>query len=119
MTDASTSRWTTPENLLRISVVVAIATIVLKTVAWAISGSVGLLSDALESLVNLVGALFALGMVTIAKRPADEEHPYGHTKAEYFSSGFEGLLIFGAAMAITLRIGRAEREAVSRPQTLK
>ena len=100
MSSPTASRWTTPENLLRISVVVAIATIVLKPVAWAISGSVGLLSDALESLVNLVGALFALGMVTIAKRPADEEHPYGHTKAEYFSSGFEGLLIFGAAMAI-------------------
>jgi len=100
MTDAPSSRWTTPENLLRISVVVAIATIAFKTVAWAVSGSVGLLSDALESLVNLVGALFALGMVTIAKRPADDDHPYGHTKAEYFSAGFEGLLIFGAAMAI-------------------
>ncbi|MBB6578394.1 cation diffusion facilitator family transporter [Comamonas odontotermitis] len=100
MTDAPPSRWTTPENLLRISVVVAIATIAFKTVAWAVSGSVGLLSDALESLVNLVGALFALGMVTIAKRPADDDHPYGHTKAEYFSAGFEGLLIFGAAMAI-------------------
>ena len=97
---ATHSRWTTPENLLRISVVVAIATIALKTTAWAVSGSVGLLSDALESLVNLGGALFALGMVTIAKRPADEGHPYGHTKAEYFSAGFEGLLIFGAAMAI-------------------
>ena len=93
-------RWTTPERLLQISVVVAIATIALKTTAGAVSGAVGLLSDALESLVNLVGALFALGMVTIAKRPADDEHPYGHTKAEYFSSGFEGLLIFGAAMAI-------------------
>ena len=100
MTNATPSRWTTPENLLRISVVVAIATIAFKTVAWAVSGSVGLLSDALESLVNLVGALFALGMVTIAKRPADDDHPYGHTKAEYFSAGFEGLLIFGAAMAI-------------------
>lgn len=100
MTDATPSRWTTPENLLRISVVVAIATIAFKTMAWAVSGSVGLLSDALESLVNLVGALFALGMVTIAKRPADDDHPYGHTKAEYFSAGFEGLLIFGAAMAI-------------------
>ncbi|MNS90421.1 Ferrous-iron efflux pump FieF [compost metagenome] len=100
MTDAPSSRWTTPENLLRISVVVAIATIAFKTVAWAVSGSVGLLSDALESLVNLVGALFALGMVTIAKRPADDDHPYGHTKAEYFSAGFEGLMIFGAAMAI-------------------
>lgn len=101
MTSTSTRNpWTTPERLLRISVVVAIATIALKTAAWAISGSVGLLSDALESLVNLVGAVFALSMVTIAKRPADDDHPYGHTKAEYFSSGFEGLLIFGAAMAI-------------------
>ena len=101
MSTASTRNpWTTPERLLQISVVVAIATIALKTTAWAVSGSVGLLSDALESLVNLVGAVFALGMVTIAKRPADDDHPYGHTKAEYFSAGFEGLLIFGAAMAI-------------------
>ena len=100
MNTATANRWTTPESLLKISVVVAIITIALKTLAWAISGSVGLLSDALESLVNLVGALFALGMVTIAKRPADDDHPYGHTKAEYFSAGFEGLLIFGAAMAI-------------------
>ena len=100
MNTATANRWTTPESLLKISVVVAIATIALKTLAWAVSGSVGLLSDALESLVNLVGALFALGMVTIAKRPADDDHPYGHTKAEYFSAGFEGLLIFGAAMAI-------------------
>lgn len=92
--------WATPQRLLQLSVVVAIATIVLKTLAWVVSGSVGLLSDALESLVNLVGALFALGMVTIAQRPADDDHPYGHAKAEYFSSGFEGLLIFGAAAGI-------------------
>lgn len=99
-TTSTRNPWNTPERLLRISVVVAIATIALKTTAWAVSGSVGLLSDALESLVNLVGAVFALSMVTIAKRPADDDHPYGHTKAEYFSAGFEGLLIFGAAMAI-------------------
>ena len=65
-----------PRSLLRISVVVALATIVLKTLAWWLTGSVGLLSDALESFVNLAGAMFALTMVTVAKRPADAEHPY-------------------------------------------
>ena len=98
--EAAAPAWATPKRLLQLSVAVAIATIALKTLAWVVSGSVGLLSDALESLVNLVGALFALGMVTIAQRPADDGHPYGHAKAEYFSSGFEGLLIFGAAAAI-------------------
>lgn len=85
---------------LQLSIAVAIATIVLKTGAWWVSGSVSLLSDALESLVNLAGAMFALAMVTVAERPPDEDHPYGHHKAEYFSSGFEGVLIFVAAMAI-------------------
>jgi len=80
--------------------VVALATIAMKTLAWHITGSVGLLSDAMESFVNLVSALFALAMVTIAERPADDDHPFGHTKAEYFSSAFEGLLIAGAAVAI-------------------
>ena len=87
-------------SYLKISVGVAIATILLKAGAWWISGSVSLLSDALESLVNLAGALFALLMVTVAARPPDEGHPYGHHKAEYFSSGFEGVLIFAAAAAI-------------------
>ena len=87
-------------TLLRLSVATAVATIVMKTLAWWITGSVGLLSDALESGVNLASALFALAMVTIAERPADEDHPFGHSKAEYFSSGFEGLLIAGAAIAI-------------------
>ncbi len=85
---------------LKVSVAVAVATIVLKTGAWWVSGSVSLLSDALESLVNLAGAMFALLMVTVAARPPDEDHPYGHHKAEYFSSGFEGVLIFAAALAI-------------------
>lgn len=85
---------------LQLSVAVAVATIVLKTGAWWVSGSVSLLSDALESLVNLAGAVFALAMVTIAARPPDDGHPYGHHKAEYFSSGFEGVLIFAAALAI-------------------
>jgi len=81
-------------------VVVAIITIVMKTLAWYITDSVGLLSDAMESFVNLASAIFALIMVTVAQQPADEEHPYGHHKAEYFSSGFEGVLIMGAAVAI-------------------
>lgn len=85
---------------LQISIAVAVATIALKTGAWWVSGSVSLLSDALESLVNLAGAMFALAMVTVAARPPDEDHPYGHHKAEYFSSGFEGVLIFVAALAI-------------------
>ncbi|HEY2187458.1 MAG TPA: cation diffusion facilitator family transporter [Caldimonas sp.] len=87
-------------TLLRLSVATAVVTIVLKTGAWWVTGSVGMLSDAMESLVNLASALFALAMVTIAARPADEGHPFGHTKAEYFSSAFEGLMIAAAAIAI-------------------
>lgn len=83
-----------------LSIAVAILTISLKTVAYLITNSVGLLSDALESIVNLVGALMALGMLTIAARPADENHTYGHSKAEYFSSGVEGSLIIVAAISI-------------------
>ena len=94
------SRFLTPQRLLWASVVVAIVTITLKTLAWFITDSVGLLSDAMESFVNLASAIFALLMVTIAQRPADAEHPYGHHKAEYFSSGFEGILIVGAAGGI-------------------
>lgn len=97
---ASPVSWLTPGSLLRISIAVAVCTIVLKMLAWWVTGSVGLLSDALESFVNLAGATFALAMVTIAQRPADAEHPYGHHKAEYFSAGFEGLLIIGASLAI-------------------
>ena len=87
-------------SYLKLSVAVAVATIALKTGAWWLTGSVGLLSDALESLVNLAGAMFALMMVTLAAQPPDDEHPYGHHKAEYFSSGFEGVLILVAALAI-------------------
>lgn len=83
-----------------LSIGAAVATISLKTSAYFLTGSVGLLSDALESLVNLVGALVALLMLTIAARPADESHVYGHSKAEYFASLFEGLLILGAAIGI-------------------
>ncbi len=87
-------------TLLKLSIAAAVATITCKSAAWWVTGSVGLLSDAMESFVNLASALFALAMVTIAQRPADEDHPFGHTKAEYFSSGFEGLLIAGAAAGI-------------------
>ncbi|WP_291210313.1 cation diffusion facilitator family transporter, partial [Hydrogenophaga sp.] len=94
------ARLLTPRRLLMASVVVALMTIALKTGAWLITDSVGLLSDAMESLVNLASAIFGLVMVTIAARPADEDHPYGHHKAEYFSSGFEGILIIAAALGI-------------------
>ena len=96
----SASKWLTPQGLLGVSVVVAIVTIALKTLAWWLTDSVGLLSDAMESVVNLASAVFGLMMVTVASRPADEEHPYGHHKAEYFSSGFEGILIVVASLGI-------------------
>jgi len=98
-------RFLTPQRLLLASVVVAIITITLKTLAWYITDSVGLLSDAMESLVNLASAIFGLLMVTIAQRPADDDHPYGHHKAEYFSSGFEGVLIIAAAVGIVWASG--------------
>src|SRR5260221_14103675 len=84
------------------SMAAAVLTIALKTTAYLLTGSVGLLSDALESFVNLVGAIMALTMLTIAARPADEDHAYGHGKAEYFSSGVEGTLIVLAAISIVI-----------------
>lgn len=83
-----------------LSLAAAIATIGLKTVAFLVTGSVGLLSDALESLVNIAAALIALYALSVAARPADDEHAYGHTKAEYLASGFEGALILLAAVSI-------------------
>lgn len=85
-----------------LSIATALATLALKCIAWLITGSVGLLSDALESIVNLAGATMALAMLSIAERPADEGHAFGHGKAEYFSSAFEGLLILLAAAAIAV-----------------
>jgi cation diffusion facilitator family transporter len=85
-----------------LSIAAAIITIALKSIAYFLTGSVGLLSDALESIVNLVGAIMALAMLTIAARPADEDHTYGHGKAEYFSSGVEGTLILIAAVSIMI-----------------
>ncbi len=96
----ATVRLLTPRRLLMASIAVAVITITLKTLAWYVTDSVGLLSDAMESFVNLASAIFGLVMVTIAARPADEDHPYGHHKAEYFSSGFEGALIIAAAGGI-------------------
>ena len=88
-----------------LSLATALLTIVLKTGAYLLTGSVGLLSDAVESLVNLAGAVLALVMLSIAAQPADEKHPFGHSKAEYFSSAFEGLLIIFAACSIILAAG--------------
>ncbi len=83
-----------------LSIAAAVLTISLKGAAWLLTGSVGLLSDALESMVNLAAAIMALAMLTIAARPPDELHAFGHTKAEYFSSGAEGALILLAAVMI-------------------
>jgi cation diffusion facilitator family transporter len=96
-------------NLTRyawLSIAAALATIGLKSAAYLVTGSVGLLSDAVESVVNLVGAVMALSMLTVASRPADEDHSYGHSKAEYFASGVEGTLILVAALSIGVAAGR-------------
>jgi cation diffusion facilitator family transporter len=87
-------------RLLWLSIGAAVATITLKTIAWQLTGSVGLLSDAAESVVNLVAAVVAMAALRWATKPADEEHAYGHAKAEYFSAGVEGALIFVAALSI-------------------
>lgn len=92
-----------PPSLTRyawLSIAAAISTILLKGMAWRLTGSVGLLSDAIESFVNLAGALMALWMLTLAALPADDDHAHGHGKAEYFSSAFEGFLILLAAFSI-------------------
>ncbi|MHB1175361.1 MAG: cation diffusion facilitator family transporter [Sulfuriferula sp.] len=83
-----------------LSIAAALATILLKGWAWRLTGSVGLLSDALESFVNLAGAMMALAMLSLAALPADDNHAHGHGKAEYFSSAFEGFLILVAAASI-------------------
>ena len=93
----------TPPSLTRfawLSIAAALITLSLKMVAYALTGSVGLLSDALESLVNLAAAIMALAMLHVAAQPPDDDHAYGHTKAEYFSSALEGLLILVAAAGI-------------------
>ena len=98
-----------------LSIAAALATILLKGWAWWLTGSVGLLSDALESFVNLAGAMMALAMLSLAARPADDNHAHGHGKAEYFSSAFEGFLILIAAFSI----GFAAIERLLNPQPLE
>ena len=85
-----------------LSIAAALTTIVLKGGAYMLTGSVGLLSDAIESIVNLLAAIMALSMLTIAARPPDDSHAYGHGKAEYFSSNVEGVLILVAAAGIAI-----------------
>ncbi|KVW99059.1 cation diffusion facilitator family transporter [Thiobacillus denitrificans] len=107
-----------PPSLKRyawLSIAAAVATILLKGWAWWITGSVGLLSDALESFVNLAGAMMALAMLTLAARPADDNHTHGHGKAEYFSSAFEGFLILIAAILI----GYAAIDRLLNPQPIE
>jgi cation diffusion facilitator family transporter len=87
-------------RLVTLSIAAAIATIALKTLAWAVTGSVGLLSDAAESVVNLIAAVMALAVVQFAERPPDEDHAYGHEKANYLAAGIEGALILLAAVSI-------------------
>lgn len=101
--------FASPRHFMLLSVAAAVATIVLKTWAWRLTGSVGLLSDAMESGVNLVAALGAFWALTLAAKPADRTHHYGHFKAEYFSSGLESVLIVAAAVAIIhAAIGRLQ-----------
>lgn len=90
------------QRMALLSVLTAVLTMALKFWAWSVTDSVGLLSDAMESLVNLAAALVALTVLTIAARPADADHPFGHDKAEYFSAAAEGFLILAAAAAIAL-----------------
>jgi cation diffusion facilitator family transporter len=90
------------ERFAWLSVAAALATIALKTLAWWVTGSVGLLSDALESIVNLAAALLAVSMLRLAASPPDEEHPYGFSKAEYLAAGIEGALIVLAAAGILI-----------------
>ena len=85
-----------------LSIAAGLTTLGLKFAAYLATGSVGLLSDAVESIVNLLAALIALWALVVARQPADEEHAFGHSKAEYFASGFEGLAILGAAIAIAI-----------------
>jgi cation diffusion facilitator family transporter len=93
----ATSRLT---RFVFLSIAAAVATIALKACAWLLTGSVGFLSDAAESIVNLVGALVALIAVRVSVRPPDDDHAYGHEKAEYLSAGAEGALILAAAVGV-------------------
>jgi len=103
-----------PQKYAVYSIIASIITLILKFSAWAMTDSVGLLSDATESIINVTAAVMALWVITIAMRPADPDHTYGHGKAEYFSSGIEGVLIIVAACGI----GYASIERFYNPQPL-
>ena len=94
------------QHYLRVSLVASLVVITLKVMAWRATGSVGFLSDAMESVVNVAAAAFALLMTRVAATPPDADHQYGHSKAEYFSSGAEGLLIGVAALAILVEAAK-------------
>jgi len=111
----NTSVKNSPAKYVWISIAASIATIMLKGGAYYLTGSVGLLSDALESFINLAAAITALVMITIAMTPPDRDHPFGHSKAEYFSSVIEGTLILIAAIAI----GVTSTERFINPQPLQ
>jgi cation diffusion facilitator family transporter len=96
----ATSERTFLTRLMWLSIATALTTITMKTVAWRLTGSVGLFSDAVESLVNLLAAIVGLIMIRWATRPPDAEHVFGHEKAEYFAAGAEGMFILGAAVSI-------------------
>ena len=101
--------FASPRQYMLLSTAAAVATIVLKSLAWRLTGSVGLLSDAMESGVNLIAAIGAFWALTLAAKPADRTHHYGHFKAEYFSSGLESVLIVASALAIIhAAIGRLQ-----------
>ncbi|MEH8017545.1 cation diffusion facilitator family transporter [Rheinheimera muenzenbergensis] len=104
-----------PHQLLLLSLAAAFTTMALKTLAWYLTGSVGFLSDAIESVVNVAGAGFALWMISLAHRPADDGHPFGHSKAEYLSAAFEGGMVVLAALAIFV----AATERLIFPQPLE
>ena len=90
----------TPRNVLYLSILAGLSTLVLKSYAYWITDSISLLSDAAESVINLIAAIIAFIAVRLSERPADDTHTYGHEKIEYFSSGFEGALILFAAFSI-------------------
>ena len=95
-------RFSTARSYTWLSIAAALVTMALKFFAYRLTGSVGLLSDVVESVINLIAALVALWALWLAGRPADEDHHYGHSKAEYFSSGLEGALILVAAGSIAI-----------------
>ena len=101
------------ERYAWLSVAAALATIALKTGAWWVTDSVGLLADAAESIVNLVAAIAALVALRVAARAADDNHHFGHSKAEYFSAGVEGAMIFVAAAVILVSLLIASAEQTS------